>query len=135
MKSFAFALLVFITAPLARADGEGAASRPQNFSIFLAAGSALSPGSVRLGFGSWEFGFLTKEALGAAKQAFFKEDLYAVFGFGKTVSAKPAPLIIGGIGWEKALFWRLYFRAEMNAMAATNVHSSGGLLAGINTRF
>lgn len=109
--------------------------KPNSFRVVLAAGNALGLGSARLGFGSWEFGLLNPAVIGAAKQNFISEDLYATFGFGLAISLESGAALYGGVGWEPRMFWNVYFRGEMNASAATSGQTIGGLLAGLSVRF
>lgn len=117
------------------ADSARAESHPDRFRVFVAAGSALGLGSARFGTGAWEFGVLNSTVLGAAKQNFVFENVYASLGFGMALSLKTGLAIYGGLGWEPRLFWNVNFRSEMNASTTTSGQTIGGLLAGLCVRF
>jgi len=105
------------------------------FSAFLAAGTALGVGSIRIGANHWEFGLLNTQTLGVNKSFFSDARVYASLGAGLTISLKEGVAVFGALGWEPRLFWKVYFRSEMNASASTNGMTSGQLLAGLTFRY
>jgi hypothetical protein len=134
-RNFAFFALgaIFLFAPTAvRAQ---AASQHQSWVIYAAAGSALGLGAARVGYNKWEVGVLNQKTLGFAQQFFSDETVYASIGFGIPISYKAGAAVYGSLGWEPRLFWKVYFRTEMNASAATTGQTGGEVAAGLSLRF
>lgn len=115
-----------------------ATSGAQGFNFYMAAGpNFVIPTSVRLGWGRWEAGMLTRNFVGINK-TFTAPNSSVYAGFGLGVNTDPFQKNLGvqaSIGVNYQLIWGLGIRAEMLANANFNSSSMAHALVGVSYGF
>lgn len=99
--------------------------------MFLGVGQNFVFSTIRIGWGGWEGGSLSRGFLGMNKVfPIAGSSLYSSFGLGVNSDRNPVGLgFQAGAGFNYGLFWGLGVRGEMYALANLNgAFSSTGLL-------
>lgn len=120
-------LLLFICLPAQAAKDEKYAH------VYVGGGELFGLGTVRVGFGEWEFGMLNQRSpLGAMKQ-FYKDQYYVGVGF--VLNYNVSPGFIGAVGYEY-YFWKIFsFRAEANVSHSIDNYSHANGLVGLTVYY
>lgn len=122
------ALIFFFVPLMASAEWNG----QPDFNSYVAVGPAFAwPGSIRIGYDSWEIGLLN---MGLGFDKILRSDWkYVAFGLEYGVGAPVAPGIgfFGAVGGEWNLFWGLTVRAELNAAALNSGYVNGSARLGL----
>jgi len=104
--------------------------------LFYGVGPLLEmPGSIRFGMGNWEFGMLTSSAYGINKV--IRAGQYTYFAFGPAIVpvGEVGLGFYGAVGLKGHLFWRLFYRVELNSVIANTGYTRGQGLMGLGFEF
>jgi len=101
------------------------------FTVSAAVGLLYTPGSIRVGYNNWEFGYLNVSTFGF-NYLVRQDSTYTTFGLGAVGNGIG---FYGGVGWEPSIRWGLHFRTEAGAAGNFSGSAVGGLLMGLSYWF
>jgi hypothetical protein len=120
----------------ALAIGRVSSTRSGGPNAYIAAGvNFVIPGSVRIGWNSWEFGMLASDFYGASEHFPIGEHTYSSFGLGVGTGITPNLGMQAAVGFNWNMFMNIGLRGELMANAVFNGASIAHGLLGVSYGF